>query len=390
MRELEEHDADRGIILFCICESKSNVVYVMNRKFSVSARLSSVIDSTLSPLNLSDNAIVSVTKKCFLTGASIKMRPAADPSVDQIIDRLRELRNEKNISNNFLSKNEHLWLCKEARRVFKDQPVFLELFPPLTIVGDIHGQLPDLLHIFDPPRTPDVTNYLFLGDYVDRGNWSLNTIALLFAYKIKYPGNFFLLRGNHECPETNKEYGFMAECNQAFPGTNLWQKYNDTFAWMPISAVIDGRILCVHGGLSRDLKKLDQLKKIVRPNDGEQDELVSNLLWSDPEKRVENWEVSDRGLGFLFGLRPVERFLKDNQLDILVRAHQAVNDGYEFPYAPRKEAVTVFSAPRYCGEYDNKAALMHVDESLVISFSTIESEAPPRAPSRGDKRRKTG
>jgi serine/threonine-protein phosphatase PP1 catalytic subunit len=316
------------------------------------------------------------------------MSGPAPPSCENIIDRLRGLRNETTIPINFISKAEHLWLCKEARRVFKSQPVFLELYPPLTICGDIHGQFPDLLHIFDPPKSPDITNYLFLGDYVDRGKWSLNTIALLFAYKIKYPIHFFLLRGNHECPETNKEYGFLAECNQAFSNPDIWHRYNDCFGWMPLAAVIDGRILCLHGGLSRDLKKLDQLKKIARPTDGAQDNLVSNLLWSDPEKRIEGWEASDRGVGFLFGVRPLERFLKDNDLDILVRAHEAVHDGYEFPYAPRKEAVTVFSAPKYCGEYDNKAALMHVDENLVISFTTFESEDIPRAASGGDKRRK--
>jgi serine/threonine-protein phosphatase PP1 catalytic subunit len=310
----------------------------------------------------------------------------AEPSVDQIIDRLREQRTAKSKLITVLTKPEVLWLCKEAKRIFKKQPVFLELFPPLTICGDVHGQFLDLLSIFEPPRSPDVTNYLFLGDYVDRGPASLNTICLLFAYKIKYPLNFFLLRGNHECPETNREYGFLQECSQAFPQSNVWTKFNDCFGWLPISALIDGRILCLHGGLSQDLRRLDQLRQIQRPSDGEDDALVCSLLWSDPERRVETWEASDRGLGSLFGARPLEAFLKNNELDILVRAHQAVQDGYEFPFHPKKSAVTVFSAPRYCGEYDNKGGLMHVDEFLSLTFSTFDSVTLARPPSRGKKR----
>jgi serine/threonine-protein phosphatase PP1 catalytic subunit len=309
-----------------------------------------------------------------------------EPSVDQIIDRLREQRTAKTKSVTVLTKGEVLWLCKEAKRIFKKQPVFLELFPPLTICGDVHGQFLDLLTIFDPPRSPEVTNYLFLGDYVDRGPASLNTICLLFAYKIKYPTNFFLLRGNHECAETNREYGFYQECNQAFPQSTVWTKFNDCFGWLPISALIDGRILCLHGGLAQDLKKLEQLKQIHRPTNGEDDPLVCAVLWSDPERRVDYWEESDRGIGTLFGARPLDSFLKNNDLDILVRAHQAVQEGYEFPFHPKKNAVTVFSAPRYCGEYDNKGGLMHVDEFLCISFSQFESVAPPRPPSRGKKR----
>jgi serine/threonine-protein phosphatase PP1 catalytic subunit len=312
----------------------------------------------------------------------------SDPSVDELIDRLRDQRpgKPKSKSPSILNRDELLWLCREAKRVFKKQPVFLELFPPITICGDVHGQFSDLLRIFEPPRSPDVTNYLFLGDYVDRGPYSLNTIALLFAYKIKYPTNFFLLRGNHECRETNREYGFWQECQQAFPQSMVWHKFNNCFGWLPISAIIDGRIFCVHGGICQDLKKIDQLRAINRPTDGEEDAFVCSLLWSDPERMVDNWQISDRGLGCLFGVRPLETFLRINDLDLLVRAHQAVNDGYEFPYAPRKDAVTVFSAPRYCGEYDNKAAIMQVDEFLCISFLTFEPDTPARPPSRGKKR----
>lgn len=304
------------------------------------------------------------------------MKRSVEFSVDGIIDKLLAHPKEL-VERPAVSKKELKWLCHQAKAIFKSQPVFLELLPPVTICGDIHGQFTDLLRIFSVPRSPEVTNYLFLGDYVDRGPSSLNTIALLFAYKIKYPNNFFMLRGNHEIADTNECYGFYEECERVFPESTIWDKFNDCFDWMPISALIDGRILCVHGGISPDLSSLDQLKSIERPNDG-CGKFVEDLLWSDPNKSVDEWKESDRDIGFLFGAKPLDKFLADNDLDIIVRAHEAVDDGYNFPYFPEKNAVTIFSAPAYCGEYDNKGALMHVDETLTISFTTIETPVQPK------------
>lgn len=303
---------------------------------------------------------------------SSKSASWVDYSIDVIIDKLLNHPKEM-VARPAVSQQELKWLCHQAKSIFKSQPVFLELMPPLTICGDVHGQFTDLLKIFEGLRSPEVTNYLFLGDYVDRGPSSLNTIALLFAYKIKYPQNFFMLRGNHETADTNEVYGFYDEISRVFPGSNLWLKFNECFDWLPISALIDGRIFCVHGGISPDLETLDQLKSIERPNDGN-NKFVEDLLWSDPNRNVGYWKESDREIGFLFGWKPLAKFLEENDLDIVVRAHEAVDNGYQFPYFPQKNAVTVFSAPAYCGEYDNKGAMMHVDEMLSISFTTIESE----------------
>ena len=154
------------------------------------------------------------------------------------------------------------------------QPVFLELDSPINIcgknikllLGDIHGQYYDLLRLFDYGGEPPKTNYLFLGDYVDRGKNSLETICLLLSYKIKYQENFFLLRGNRESENINKIYGFFDECKRRYSIT-LCKLFCDFFNSLPVVALVDDKILCMHGGLSPDLHNLDQLRKIVRPTE---------------------------------------------------------------------------------------------------------------------------
>ena len=165
-----------------------------------------------------------------------------------------------------LSENEVKWLCIQSKEIFLKQPVFLELCSPLNICGDIHGQYYDLLRLFEYGGCPGDANYLFLGDYVDRGNNSIETICLLFAYKIKYPEIFFLLRGNHEASNINKIYGFYDECKRRY-SIKLWKIFCDTFNCLPIAALIDDKILCMHGGISPELHDLDQLRKIIRPTD---------------------------------------------------------------------------------------------------------------------------
>ncbi|ELV13721.1 Serine/threonine-protein phosphatase PP1-beta catalytic subunit [Tupaia chinensis] len=132
--------------------------------------------------------------------------------------------------------------------------------------GDIHGQYTDLLRLFEYGGFPPEANYLFLGDYVDRGKQSLETICLLLAYKIKYPENFFLLRGNHECASINRIYGFYDECKRRF-NIKLWKTFTDCFNCLPIAAIVDEKIFCCHGGLSPDLQSMEQIRRIMRPTD---------------------------------------------------------------------------------------------------------------------------
>jgi serine/threonine-protein phosphatase PP1 catalytic subunit len=141
------------------------------------------------------------------------------------------------------------------------------------ILGDIHGQYYDLLRLFEYGGFPPEANYLFLGDYVDRGKQSLETICLLLAYKIKYPENFFVLRGNHECASINRIYGFYDECDRfTYLGKRrynikLWKTFTDCFNCLPIAAIIDEKIFTMHGGLSPDLQSMEQIRRVMRPTD---------------------------------------------------------------------------------------------------------------------------
>jgi len=238
----------------------------------------------------------------------------------------------------------------------------------LKIVGDIHGQYYDLLRLFEYGGFPPDANYLFLGDYVDRGPNGLETICLLLAYKIKYPENFFMLRGNHECSSINRIYGFYDECRSRY-SLKIWRLFNDCFNCLPLGAVIEDKILCIHGGLSPDLKNIDQMRRIVRPTDIPDTGLLCDLLWADPDPETQGFGVNDRGVSFTFGPDVVEDFLKRHEFDLIVRAHQVVEDGYEF--FAKRQLVTVFSAPNYCGEFDNAGAMMSVDETLMCSFQIL-------------------
>jgi serine/threonine-protein phosphatase PP1 catalytic subunit len=209
---------------------------------------------------------------------------------------------------------------------------------------------------------------LFLGDYVDRGKHSLETICLLLAYKIKYPYNFFILRGNHECASINRIYGFYDECKRRY-NIKLWKTFTDCFNCLPIAAIIDEKIFCMHGGLSPDLKTMEQIRRIVRPTDVPDTGLLCDLLWSDPNKDITGWGENDRGVSYTYGPDIVTSFLKRQDLDLICRAHQVVEDGYEF--FAKRQLVTLFSAPNYCGEFDNAGAMMSVDETLMCSFQVI-------------------
>nr|XP_015194356.1 PREDICTED: serine/threonine-protein phosphatase PP1(5.9)-like [Lepisosteus oculatus] len=244
-------------------------------------------------------------------------------------------------------------LCIKSREIFLSQPILLELEAPLKICGDIHGQYTDLLRLFEYGGFPPEANYLFLGDYVDRGKQSLETICLLLAYKIKYPENFFLLRGNHECASINRIYGFYDECES--PGVS------------PRPVLTSPS---VSPGLSPDLQSMEQIRRIMRPTDVPDTGLLCDLLWSDPDKDVQGWGENDRGVSFTFGADVVSKFLNRHDLDLICRAHQVVEDGYEF--FAKRQLVTLFSAPNYCGEFDNAGGMMSVDETLMCSFQILK------------------
>lgn len=292
-----------------------------------------------------------------------------DIDVEKIIEKLLEMRGSKPGKQVNLQESEIRGLCVRAREIFISQPMLLELEAPIKIAGDIHGQYFDLLRLFEYNAFPPEANYLFLGDYVDRGRQSLETICLLLAYKIKYPENFFLLRGNHECSTINRIYGFYDECKRRY-NVKLWKTFTDCFNCLPVVAIIDEKIICMHGGLSPELTNMEQIHRIYRPIEVPDSGLLCDLLWADPDKDVQNWEESERGVSYTFGADIVTMFLKKHEMDLICRAHQVVEDGYEF--FAKRQLVTLFSAPNYCGEFDNSGAIMSIDESLLCSFQILK------------------
>ncbi|KAG2330442.1 hypothetical protein Bca52824_001622 [Brassica carinata] len=290
--------------------------------------------------------------------------------LDDIIGRLLETNKGRTVKQAKLLDVEIRQLCSASKEVFLSQPNLLELEAPIKICGDVHGQFPDLLRLFEYGGYPPAANYLFLGDYVDRGKQSIETICLLLAYKLKYKLNFFLLRGNHECASINRVYGFYDECKRRY-NVRLWKSFTDCFNCLPVAALIDDKILCMHGGLSPDLKSLDDIRRIPRPIDVPDQGVLCDLLWADPDKEIQGWGENDRGVSYTFGPDKVAEFLQTHDLDLVCRAHQVVEDGYEF--FAKRQLVTIFSAPNYCGEFDNAGAMMSVDDSLTCSFQILKS-----------------
>eukprot|EP01035_Chromulina_nebulosa_P031634 gene31634-42180_t len=222
-----------------------------------------------------------------------------------------------------------------VHRIWKDATAARLNPQPGEVILDVAGpersglDVPDLLRLFEYGGFPPTANYLFLGDYVDRGKQSLETICLLLAYKIKYPENFFILRGNHECASINRIYGFYDECKRRY-NIKLWKTFTDCFNCLPVSAIVDEKILCMHGGLSPELLNMEQIKRIMRPTDIPDTGLLCDLLWADPDKDIVGWGENDRGVSFTFGEDVVAQFLRRHDLDLICRAHQVVEDGYEF------------------------------------------------------------
>ena len=288
--------------------------------------------------------------------------------VDSIIEKLLSVRGNKPGKQVDLKEEEIKFLIEKSSQIIKDQKMLVDLEAPLHVCGDIHGQYYDLLRIFEHCGYPGEYNYLFLGDYVDRGKQSLETVCLLLAYKIKYPTKVTLLRGNHESSVTNRIYGFYDECKRRY-NVRIWRSFTDLFNYLPVAALIDDKILCMHGGLSPELKNLQNIENITRPTEIPDSGLLCDLLWSDPDKEVLEYDENDRGVSVIFGEKIVEDFNKKNDLDLIIRAHQVVDEGYEF-FANR-QLITIFSAPNYCGEFDNSAGIMIIDESLTCSLKVL-------------------
>lgn len=256
-------------------------------------------------------------------------------------------------------------ICNKVAEILIKEPNIQNRRAPVVVCGDIHGQFFDLVSLFRIDGTPARRQYIFLGDYVDRGRNSLECVLLLFVFKIMYPENITLIRGNHEQATINRVYGFYDEVMERYGSTRVWRMINEVFNLMNIGCLVDGRILCVHGGISPKAPSLNQIRRFDRLQPIPDNSEFADIVWGDPHDD-KGFLPSPRGSGYLYGNDVVRRFLELNGLVSIVRSHQLVIEGYKFHF-PERNVVTVWSAPNYMGKCGNPASILRVNEGLDIS-----------------------
>ncbi|KAG6770267.1 hypothetical protein POTOM_025943 [Populus tomentosa] len=342
-----------------------------------------------------------------------------------------------------LSEPQVRTLCEKAKEILMQESNVQPVKSPVTICGDIHGQFHDLAELFHEgfvldsllrpvpnafedssyPECPD-TNYLFMGDYVDRGYYSVETVTLLVALKVRYYHRITILRGNHESRQITQVYGFYDECLRKYGNANVWKIFTDLFDYFPLTALVsktfyfwglllifllrlyrlvnhdsvfpsivvfgssslrffmfqndpskmvESEIFCLHGGLSPTIETLDNIRNFDRVQEVPHEGAMCDLLWSDPDDRC-GWGISPRGAGYTFGQDISEQFNHVNSLKLIARAHQLVMDG--FNWAHEQKVVTIFSAPNYCYRCGNMASILEVDDCKGHTF--IQFEPAPR------------
>jgi serine/threonine-protein phosphatase 6 catalytic subunit len=274
-------------------------------------------------------------------------------------------------------------LCEKVKSLLILENNAQPVSAPVIICGDIHGQLWDLFELFRISGAIPEKSYIFMGDYVDRGYNSVETFQYLIALKARYPSHITILRGNHESRQITQIYGFYDECMRKYGNPNPWKFCVEVFDLLNITAIVDNRIMCVHGGLSPEIKTIDQIRVIDRKVEIPHEGAFCDMMWSDPDD-IETWSLCPRGAGWLFGSRVTDEFNYINGLALICRAHQLVQSGYKF-WFPSENLVTVWSAPNYCYRCGNQAAVMCLDEALNREFKVFEAVAesskslPPRA-----------
>ncbi|OAY64063.1 serine/threonine-protein phosphatase PP2A-1 catalytic subunit [Ananas comosus] len=285
--------------------------------------------------------------------------------LDRQIELLRECK--------YLPEAEVKTLCEQAKAILMEEWNVQPVKCPVTVCGDIHGQFYDLIELFRIGGDAPDTNYLFMGDYVDRGYYSVETVTLLVALKVRYRDRITILRGNHESRQITQVYGFYDECLRKYGNANVWKYFTDLFDYLPLTALIENQIFCLHGGLSPSLDTLDNIRALDRIQEVPHEGPMCDLLWSDPDDRC-GWGISPRGAGYTFGQDIAQQFNHTNGLSLISRAHQLVMEGYN--WCQDKNVVTVFSAPNYCYRCGNMAAILEIGENMDQNF--LQFDPAPR------------
>ncbi|KAJ5836740.1 hypothetical protein N7447_002766 [Penicillium robsamsonii] len=274
-----------------------------------------------------------------------------------------------------LSEEQALWIIHAGTQVLKAEPNLLEMDAPITVCGDVHGQYYDLMKLFEVGGDPSETRYLFLGDYVDRGYFSIECVLYLWALKIWYPDSLWLLRGNHECRHLTDYFTFKLECKHKY-SERLYEACLESFCALPLAAVMNKQFLCIHGGLSPELHTLEDIKAIDRFREPPTHGLMCDILWADPLEEFGQEKTGDffihnsvRGCSYFFSYPAACAFLEKNNLLSIIRAHEAQDAGYRMYRKTRTtgfpSVMTIFSAPNYLDVYNNKAAVLKYENNVM-------------------------
>ena len=292
--------------------------------------------------------------------------------VDKWLEDLKELK--------CLSEEDLKQLCEKAKEIFIEESNVQNVSAPVIICGDIHGQIYDLIELFKKGGEIPNSRYIFMGDYVDRGYNGVEVLELLLALKVKYPEHITLLRGNHESRQICFAYGFYEEITRKYGNANAWEYFTDLFDYLPLAALVEGKIFCVHGGLSPYISTVDQIRLINRKMEIPREGVFCDLMWSDPDD-IETWIISCRGAGWIYGWKVVDEFTHINGLELICRAHQLVMEGFKY-WFQNKNLCTVWSAPNYCYRCGNRASILKLDSDLsrTIDYFDFSDKSPNSAP----------
>ena len=291
---------------------------------------------------------------------------------DKWLEDLKELK--------CLSEEDLKLLCEKAKEIFIEESNVQNVSAPVIICGDIHGQIYDLIELFKKGGEVPNSRYVFMGDYVDRGYNGVEVLELLLALKIKYPEHITLLRGNHESRQICFAYGFYEEITRKYGNANAWEYFTDLFDYLPLAALVEGKIFCVHGGLSPYISTVDQIRLINRKMEIPREGVFCDLMWSDPDD-IETWIISCRGAGWIYGWKVVDEFTHINGLELICRAHQLVMEGFKY-WFQKKNLCTVWSAPNYCYRCGNRASILKIasDLSRTIDYFDFSEKSVNSAP----------